>query len=131
MRYSSPTAARARPRPEGPSGDRARIRCHWGRIDTFGLDENGSRVVIEFKKGTDSGIVSQALSCMAWLDSAHHEFEALVRRVLGVEAAEPVDGRRRGWSASRPVSLTTSGWPCSGFPGRSTWCTIGCSRAVC
>ncbi|MFD7070576.1 DUF5655 domain-containing protein [Streptomyces sp. NPDC059913] len=67
---------------------------HRGRIDTLGLDENGSPVVIEFKKGSDSGIVSQALSYMAWLDSAHHEFEALVRRVLGSEAAESVDWRR-------------------------------------
>ncbi|WP_443062857.1 hypothetical protein [Streptomyces sp. NBC_00441] len=29
---------------------------HRGRIDTLGLDENGSPVVIEFKKGSDSGV---------------------------------------------------------------------------
>ncbi|WP_328946424.1 DUF5655 domain-containing protein [Streptomyces sp. NBC_00250] len=67
---------------------------HWGRIDTLGLDENGSPVVIEFKKGSDSGVLSQAVSYMAWLESAHHEFEALVRRVLGAEFAEPIDWRR-------------------------------------
>ncbi|MFI9297159.1 glutamate ligase domain-containing protein [Streptomyces gardneri] len=32
---------------------------HRGRIDTLGLDENGSPVVIEFKKGSDSGVLSQ------------------------------------------------------------------------
>ncbi|MEU2963178.1 DUF5655 domain-containing protein [Streptomyces albidoflavus] len=31
---------------------------------------------------------------MSWLDSAHYEFEALVRKVLGPEAAESIDWRR-------------------------------------
>ncbi|MFF9150159.1 hypothetical protein ACF1BN_35475 [Streptomyces sp. NPDC014861] len=38
---------------------------HRGRIDTLGLDENGSPVVIDFKKGSDSGMLSQAVSYMA------------------------------------------------------------------
>ncbi|WP_411074217.1 DUF5655 domain-containing protein [Streptomyces sp. cmx-4-7] len=67
---------------------------HRGRIDTLGLDENGSPVVIEFKKGSDSGVLSQAVSYLSWLRSAQHEFEALVRRVLGAEAAESIDWRR-------------------------------------
>lgn len=67
---------------------------HRGRIDTLGLDENGAPVVIEFKKGSDSGVLSQAVSYLSWLDSAHHEFEALVRRMLGVEAAESIDWHR-------------------------------------
>ncbi|MYV66791.1 hypothetical protein GT043_12755 [Streptomyces sp. SID2131] len=67
---------------------------HRGRIDTLGLDENGSPVVIEFKKGSDSGVLSQAVSYLSWLESAHHEFEALVRKMLGAEAAESIDWRR-------------------------------------
>ncbi|MFJ5875292.1 DUF5655 domain-containing protein [Streptomyces sp. NPDC093088] len=67
---------------------------HRGRIDTLGLDENGSPVVIEFKKGSDSGVLSQAVSYLSWLESAHHEFEALVRKVLGAGAAESIDWRR-------------------------------------
>lgn len=67
---------------------------HRGRIDTLGLDENGSPVVIEYKKGSDNGVLSQAVSYLSWLDSAHHEVEALVRRVLGEEAAESIDWRR-------------------------------------
>ncbi|MFF4873978.1 hypothetical protein [Streptomyces sp. NPDC000961] len=74
---------------EYPSGP-----WHRGRIDTLGLDENGSPVVIEFKKGSDSGVLSQAVSYLSWLESAHHEFEALVRKVLGAEAAESIDWRR-------------------------------------
>ncbi|MFD8916083.1 DUF5655 domain-containing protein [Streptomyces sp. NPDC059575] len=67
---------------------------HRGRIDTLGLDENGIPVVIEYKKGSDSGVLSQAVSYLSWLESAHHEFEALVRNVLGAEAAETIDWRR-------------------------------------
>ncbi|NVK80198.1 DUF5655 domain-containing protein, partial [Streptomyces morookaense] len=67
---------------------------HRGRIDTLGLDENGSPVVIEYKKGSDSGVLSQAVSYLSWLDSARHEVEVLVRKVLGAEAAEAIDWRR-------------------------------------
>ncbi|MCV2464368.1 DUF5655 domain-containing protein [Streptomyces sp. ICN988] len=67
---------------------------HRGRIDTLGLDENGRPVVIEFKKGSDSGVMSQAVSYLGWLRSAQHEFDALVREVLGAEAAESIDWRR-------------------------------------
>ncbi|MEU4658776.1 DUF5655 domain-containing protein [Streptomyces sp. NPDC023723] len=49
---------------------------------------------VEFKKGSDSGMLSQAVSYLSWLESAHHEFEALVRKVLGAEAAESIDWRR-------------------------------------
>ncbi|MFE7337901.1 DUF5655 domain-containing protein [Streptomyces griseus] len=37
---------------------------------------------------------SQAVSYLSWLESAHHEFEALVQKVLGAEAAESIDWRR-------------------------------------
>ncbi|MGW8060912.1 DUF5655 domain-containing protein [Streptomyces ziwulingensis] len=67
---------------------------HRGRIDSLGLDENGAPALIEFKKGSDSGVLSQAVSYLSWLESAHHEFEALVRKVLGAEAAESIDWRR-------------------------------------
>lgn len=67
---------------------------HRGRIDTLGLDENGSPVVIEFKKGSDKGVMAQAVSYLTWLRSAQYEFEALVRKVLGAEAAESIDWRR-------------------------------------
>lgn len=67
---------------------------HRGRIDTLGLDENGSPVVIEYKKGSDSGVLSQAVSYLSWLESAHHEVVALVRTVLGAHVAETIDWRR-------------------------------------
>ncbi|MFJ1602533.1 DUF5655 domain-containing protein [Streptomyces sp. NPDC088253] len=66
---------------------------HRGRIDSLGLDENNTPVVIEYKKGSDNGVVSQAVSYLSWLRSARHEFEALVKEKLGTEAAEAIDWR--------------------------------------
>ncbi|MFD7004063.1 hypothetical protein ACFWA5_49555 [Streptomyces mirabilis] len=69
---------------------------HRGRIDTLGLDENNTPALIEFKKGAVAGVLSQSVSYLAWLDSAHHEFEALVKEKLGTEAAESIDWQTRG-----------------------------------
>lgn len=63
---------------------------HRGRIDTLGLDENGSPV--EFKKCADSGALSQAAFYLSWLCSARHEFEALVKEQLGSEVADAEPG---------------------------------------
>ncbi|MGW3041192.1 DUF5655 domain-containing protein [Kitasatospora sp. NPDC001159] len=73
---------------------------HRGRVDSLGLDENNVPVVVEFKKGNDSGVVSQAVSYLTWLKSCRHEFEALVRERLGPEAAESID-----WRAPRALCI--------------------------
>ncbi|MGW3073957.1 DUF5655 domain-containing protein [Kitasatospora sp. NPDC001132] len=73
---------------------------HRGRVDSLGLDENNVPVVVEFKKGNDSGVVSQAVSYLTWLKSCRHEFEALVREKLGAEAAESID-----WRAPRALCI--------------------------
>ncbi|MGW1104305.1 DUF5655 domain-containing protein [Streptomyces sp. NPDC002540] len=76
---------------------------HRGRIDTLGLDENNVPVLVEYKKGSDSGVLSQAASYLSWLDSAHHEFEAVVKAKLGTEAAESID-----WRNPRIVCIAAS-----------------------
>ncbi|MFD9400318.1 DUF5655 domain-containing protein [Streptomyces sp. NPDC060011] len=76
---------------------------HRGRIDTLGLDENNTPVVIEYKKGSDSGVMSQAVSYLSWLDSARHEFEALVKEKLSAETAESID-----WRNPRMVCIAAS-----------------------
>ena len=76
---------------------------HRGRIDSLGLDENNTPVVIEYKKNSDSGVMSQAVSYLSWLDSAHHEFEALVKEKLGAEAADAID-----WRNPRMVCIAAS-----------------------
>ncbi|MBT2487749.1 hypothetical protein J7E96_04210 [Streptomyces sp. ISL-96] len=76
---------------------------HRGRIDSLGLDENNTPVAIEYKKGADSGVLSQAVSYLSWLDSSRHEFEALVKERLGSEVVEAID-----WRNPRMVCIAAS-----------------------
>ncbi|MGE7440083.1 DUF5655 domain-containing protein [Kitasatospora sp. NPDC001175] len=73
---------------------------HRGRIDSLGLDENGTPVIIEYKRGSDPGVIVQAVSYLTWLDASHHEFQALVRDELGNEAAEAIN-----WHNPRVVCI--------------------------
>ncbi|MFC5031338.1 DUF91 domain-containing protein [Streptomyces sp. So13.3] len=73
---------------------------HGGRIDSLGLDENGSPVIVEFKRGVDAGAIHQGLFYMAWLMDHRREFEHLVRDQLGATAAAQVL-----WSAPRLICI--------------------------
>lgn len=50
-----------------------------GRIDTLGIDGNGSPVVIEYKKGSNSSIISQGGFYFAWLLDHKEAFEKLIQ----------------------------------------------------
>ncbi|TYR66583.1 hypothetical protein FY004_00225 [Streptomyces parvus] len=63
---------------------------HGGRIDSLGLDENGSPVIVEYKRATDAGVINQGLFYLTWLMDHRAEFEYLVRERLGVTAASQV-----------------------------------------
>ncbi|MFF7969375.1 transporter [Streptomyces sp. NPDC007903] len=76
------------------------VPVHGGRIDSLGLDENGAPVVVEFKRATDPGVLSQGLFYMAWLMDHRTEFQALVRERLGATAASQVL-----WSAPRLICV--------------------------
>jgi predicted transport protein len=54
-----------------------------GRIDTLGLDENGTPVVIEYKKKQDPGAIIQGLFYVNWLSDHKPTFEKLVGTKLG------------------------------------------------
>ncbi|MFF7438922.1 transporter [Streptomyces sp. NPDC008122] len=73
---------------------------HGGRIDSLGLDENGAPVIVEYKRATDPGVLSQGLFYMAWLMDHREEFEALVRERLGSAAAAGIL-----WSAPRLICV--------------------------
>jgi predicted transport protein len=49
-----------------------------GRIDSLGIDKNGSPVIIEYKKGQNDNVINQGLSYLRWLLDHKAEFEALV-----------------------------------------------------
>ncbi|MGA5088327.1 DUF5655 domain-containing protein [Streptomyces pseudogriseolus] len=73
---------------------------HGGRIDSLGLDENGSPVVVEYKRGLDAGVINQGLFYLSWLVDHRAEFEHLVRDRLGVTAAAQVL-----WSSPRLICI--------------------------
>ncbi|MFB7484645.1 DUF5655 domain-containing protein [Streptomyces anulatus] len=73
---------------------------HGGRIDSLGLDENGSPVIVEYKRSVDAGVIHQGLFYMAWLMDHRAEFERLVRDRLGGTAASQVL-----WSGPRLICI--------------------------
>ncbi|MEU0275037.1 DUF5655 domain-containing protein [Streptomyces sp. NPDC006307] len=73
---------------------------HGGRIDSLGLDEDGSPVIVEYKRGVDAGVINQGLFYLSWLVDHRAEFEHLVRDRLGVTAASQVL-----WSGPRLICI--------------------------
>jgi len=51
-----------------------------GRIDTVGIDYNGSPVIIEYKLSQNDNVINQGLSYLRWLLDHKDAFEALARR---------------------------------------------------
>ena len=73
---------------------------HRGRIDSLGLDESGTPVIVEYKRSHHQNVVNQALSYLSWLHDHHHEFESLVKEQLGTKATGEID-----WSNPRIVCV--------------------------
>lgn len=75
---------------------------HGGRIDSLGLDENGSPVIFEYKRSVNENVINQGLFYLDWLLDHRAEFELLVMKKLGHEAAEQID-----WSSPRLVCVAS------------------------
>jgi predicted transport protein len=73
---------------------------HGGRIDTLGIDENGSPVIVEYKRATNENVINQGLFYLDWLFDHRAEFKLLVLEIQGKEAADAID-----WSASRLLCI--------------------------
>lgn len=73
---------------------------HGGRIDTLGLDENNSPVIIEYKRAVNENVINQGLYYLDWLLDHRKEFQWMVMERLGPEAAKVVD-----WSAPRLICI--------------------------
>lgn len=56
---------------------------HGGRIDTLGLDQDGSPVIIEYKKATNPNVMNQGLFYLDWLLDHRGDFELAARARLG------------------------------------------------
>jgi len=56
---------------------------HGGRMDTLGLDENNSPIIIEYKKTENENIINQGLFYLDWLMDHKGDFQVLVQKKLG------------------------------------------------
>ena len=75
-------------------------REHGGRMDTLGLDENNCPVIIEYKRATNMNVINQGLYYLDWLVTHRGDFEMLVLKNIGQEAAQSVE-----WSAPRLICI--------------------------
>jgi len=64
---------------------------HGGRIDTLGIDENGSPVIIEYKRSMNENVINQGLFYLDWLMDHKAEFELLVLKNLSKDDSENID----------------------------------------
>src|SRR5437764_4886669 len=77
-------------------------KTHGGRIDTLGIDEDGSPVIIEYKRAVNENVINQGLFYLDWLMDHKGEFELHVLKKLGKEAADSID-----WSAPRLLCVAS------------------------
>ncbi len=68
-------------------------KTHGGRIDTLGLDDNNSPVIIEYKKAFNENVINQGLFYLDWLMDHKADFTLLVMKKLGSAVAEEIDWR--------------------------------------
>ena len=71
-------------------------KVHGGRIDTLGLDENNSPVIIEYKRSVGENVINQGLYYLDWLMDHQADFKWLVMERLGADVAAAID-----WSTPR------------------------------
>ena len=69
-------------------------------MDTLGIDENNSPVIIEYKRSTNENVINQGLFYLNWLMSHQADFKWLVMERLGKEVADAVD-----WSGPRLICI--------------------------
>jgi len=77
-------------------------KTHKGRIDTLGIDENGSPVIIEYKRALNENVINQGLFYLDWLLDHKGEFELLISKRLGHQSASAID-----WSAPRLICIAS------------------------
>lgn len=71
-----------------------------GRMDSLGIDENGSPVIVEYKRSSNENIINQGLFYLDWLMDHRRDFEWLVLERYGKAEAAAVD-----WSTPRLICI--------------------------
>jgi predicted transport protein len=78
------------------TGDRQK-----GRIDTLGLDQDGSPTIIEYKKSSKENVINQGLFYMDWLVDHKGDFVIAAQQILG-------NGIEIDWSQPRLILIAES-----------------------
>ena len=71
-----------------------------GRMDSLGIDENGSPVIIEYKRASNENVINQGLFYLDWLMDHKDAFKWLVLELFGAEAAKTVE-----WGTPRLICI--------------------------
>lgn len=69
---------------------------HDWRIDTLGLDEDGSPIIIEYKRALNENVINQGLFYLDWLMDHKGEFTLMGMDKFGKDVADSID-----WSGPR------------------------------
>ena len=75
-------------------------KSHGGRIDTFGIDENGCPVIIEYKRATSDNVINQGLFYLDWLLDHKANFELLVLDKYNKKTKDEIE-----WSSPRLLCI--------------------------
>jgi predicted transport protein len=75
-------------------------RAQGRRVDTLGIDENNSPVVIEYKRSLNHNVINRGLSYLDWLLEHRGEFALLAMKRVGVEVQGNID-----WSSPRLICI--------------------------
>lgn len=73
---------------------------HRGRIDTLGIDEDNSPVIVEYKRASNENVINQGLYYLDWLLDHKAEFLLLVQKRFGPDAAESIE-----WTSPRLICI--------------------------
>lgn len=68
-------------------------KSHGGRIDSLGIDENGSPVIIEYKRALNENVINQGLYYLNWLLDHQGEFTLVVMKRYGEDVADSIEWR--------------------------------------
>ncbi|MCW5876025.1 MAG: DUF91 domain-containing protein [Anaerolineales bacterium] len=75
-------------------------KTHGGRIDTLGLDENNSPVILEYKRAANENVINQGLYYLDWLLDHKAEYQLLVSNMFGSQEASKIE-----WATARLICI--------------------------
>lgn len=75
-------------------------KVHGGRIDSLGIDENDSPVIIEYKRSLNENVINQGLFYLDWLLDHRGEFKLLAMSKLGAGIETKIN-----WAGTRLICI--------------------------